>query len=55
VLIMDVDRAWYVPYWTTDTKLLEAMLPPAPAVHGRLAGETGGLVWIKPASLPRAH
>ena len=55
VLIMDVDREWYVPYWTTDTKLLEAMLRPAPAAHGRLAGETGGLVWIKPASLPPGH
>jgi hypothetical protein len=50
VLIMDVDREWYVPYWTADTKLLEAMLRPAPAEHGPLAGETGGLVWIKPAS-----
>ena len=50
VLIMDVDREWYVPYWATDTKLLEAMLRPAPAEHGPLAGETGGLVWIKPAS-----
>ena len=48
VLIMDVDREWYVPYWTSDTKLLEAMRRPAPAEHGRLAGETGGLVWIKP-------
>jgi hypothetical protein len=50
VLIMDVDREWYVPYWTTDTKLLEAMLRPAPDGVGPLAGETGGLVWIKPAS-----
>jgi Phytochelatin synthase len=50
VLIMDVDRDWYVPYWTSDTKFLEAMLRPAPAGHGRLAGETGGLVWIRPAS-----
>ena len=55
VLIMDVDREWYVPYWTSDSKLLEAMLRPAPAAHGRLAGETGGLVWIKPASLPPGH
>jgi Phytochelatin synthase len=55
VLIMDVDRAWYVPYWTTDSKLLEAMLRPAPAAHGRLAGETGGLVWIRPTSLPLGH
>ena len=26
VLIMDVDREWYVPYWSPDEKLLEAML-----------------------------
>ncbi len=50
VLIMDVDREWYVPYWTSDTTLLRAMLRPAPAEHGPLAGETGGLVWIRPAS-----
>ena len=50
VLIMDVDREWYVPYWTSDTELLKAMLRRAPAEHGRLAGQTGGLVWIKPAS-----
>jgi hypothetical protein len=24
------------------------MLRPAPAEHGPLAGETGGLIWIKP-------
>jgi hypothetical protein len=46
-LIMDVDREWYVPYWSPDAKLLDAMLRPAPAEHGPLAGETGGLVWIK--------
>jgi Phytochelatin synthase len=46
-LIMDVDREWYVPYWSSDEKLLAAMLRPAPAEHGPLAGETGGLVWIK--------
>jgi len=28
VLVMDVDRAWYVPYWASDVKLLEAMLKP---------------------------
>lgn len=28
VLIMDVDRLWYVPYWSSDLKLLEAMLKP---------------------------
>lgn len=47
VLILDVDRAWYVPYWASDAKLLEAMLRPAPADQGALAGATGGLVWIK--------
>jgi hypothetical protein len=44
VLIMDVDREWYIPYWTPDTKLLQAMLRPASAEHSPLAGETGGLV-----------
>ena len=48
VLILDVDREWYVPYWTADTRLLKAMRRPAPAQHGPLAGETGGLIWIKP-------
>lgn len=47
VLVMDVDREWYVPYWSPDAKLLEAMLKPAPAEHGPLAGETGGLIWLK--------
>jgi hypothetical protein len=47
VLIMDVDREWYIPYWTSDTRLLAAMLRPAPAEHGPLAGETGGLVWLR--------
>jgi phytochelatin synthase len=51
-LIMDVDREWYVPYWSPDDKLLDAMLRPAPAEHGPLAGETGGLVWIKPSHGP---
>ncbi len=46
-LVMDVDREWYVPYWSSDQKLLDAMLKPAPADQGPLAGETGGLVWIK--------
>jgi hypothetical protein len=43
VLIMDVDRQWYIPYWASDEKLLAAMLRPAPS-RGPLAGETGGLV-----------
>ena len=51
-LIMDVDREWYVPYWSPDDRLLDALLRPAPAEHGPLAGETGGLVWIKPSQAP---
>jgi hypothetical protein len=47
VLIMDVDREWYVPYWSPDERMLDAMLRPAPPEHGPLAGETGVLVWIK--------
>ncbi|MEQ1558086.1 MAG: phytochelatin synthase family protein [Methyloglobulus sp.] len=46
VLIMDVDREWYPPYWSPVEKLWEAMLRPAPADQGILAGQTGGLVWI---------
>jgi hypothetical protein len=46
VLILDVDRLWYAPYWTGDAKLLEAMLRSAPATQGALAGETGGIVRV---------
>jgi hypothetical protein len=52
VLVMDVDREWYVPYWSPDEKLMDALLKPAPAAHGPLVGETGGLVWIKLAAAP---
>ena len=34
VLIMDVDREWYIPFWTPDTKLLQAMLRPPPRMGG---------------------
>jgi hypothetical protein len=47
VLIMDVDRQWYVPYWTSDETLLEALLRPAPANQGSLAGQTGGVIWVR--------
>jgi hypothetical protein len=47
VLVMDVDRQWYVPYWSSDEKLLEAMLRPAPSNMGALAGQTGGLVRVR--------
>jgi hypothetical protein len=40
VLIMDVDRDWYVPYWTPATTLLVALV--RPAASGPLAGERGG-------------
>jgi Phytochelatin synthase len=55
VLIMDVDRLWYGPYWTSDERLLEAMLRPAPATHGALADETGGIIRVtvrRPAASP---
>jgi hypothetical protein len=44
---MDVDRQWYIPYWSSDEKLLAAMLRPAPANMGVLAGQTGGLVRVR--------
>ena len=47
VLVMDVDREWYAPYWSSDERLLAAMLRPAPADRGPLAGETGGLVRVR--------
>lgn len=47
VLLMDVDREWYVPYWTPVPTLMAAMLKPTGAQHGPLAGETGGLVVIR--------
>jgi hypothetical protein len=46
VLIMDVDRRWYVPYWSSDEKLLEAVRRPAPAKFVSLAGETGGFIRV---------
>jgi Phytochelatin synthase len=46
VLILDVDRKWYGPYWTPEEKLLEAMLRPAPGHFGSLAGETGGIIRV---------
>jgi len=48
VLVMDVDRSYYVPYWSPVSKLLESMLKPSPAKFGRLAGETGGIIWVRP-------
>jgi len=47
VLVMDVDRQWYVPYWSSDEKFLAAMLRPTPPRLGALAGETGGLIRIE--------
>jgi hypothetical protein len=46
VLIMDVDREDYVPYWTSTKTLLNALVKPAPADQGVLAGETGGYYLI---------
>jgi hypothetical protein len=52
VLILDVDRQWYVPYWSGDDKLLAALLRPAPAEHGELAGQTGSLIRVYRAPTP---
>ena len=42
VLVMDVDRKWYVPYWVSDEKLLAAL------VHRSAEDpERGGLVRVK--------
>ncbi len=46
VLIMDVDRAWYVPYWTSTGTLLAALVKPASEDFGPLAGGTGGYVLV---------
>ncbi len=48
VLMMDVDRDFYVPYWSPVRKLQEALIRPAPADQGALEGEVGGLVRIMP-------
>jgi hypothetical protein len=48
VLVMDVDRRYYVPYWSPVAKLLDSMVRPAPAKFGRLAGETGGMILVRP-------
>ncbi|WP_112808779.1 phytochelatin synthase family protein [Ensifer sp.] len=47
VLVMDIDREWYVPYWTSTETLYKAMQRPAPKDQGVLAGETGGWVHVK--------
>jgi hypothetical protein len=44
VLIMDVDRTWYVPYWTSTETLLAALVKPIAAEHVGLAGGTGGYI-----------
>jgi hypothetical protein len=50
VLMLDVDREWYVPYWSRDERLLAAMLRPAPVERGALAGQTGGLIRVRKAA-----
>lgn len=42
VLVMDPDRNWYVPYWTSDARLLDAMLKP-----DRADPEGSGLIRIR--------
>jgi hypothetical protein len=40
------------PYWSGDDKLLAALLRPAPAEHGVLAGQTGSLIRVYRARTP---
>jgi len=47
VLIIDVDRAFHSPYWTSTERLHAAMLKPAPLDQGRLAGDTGGYITVR--------
>lgn len=42
VLVMDVDRSWYVPYWSSDERLLHAMLKP-----DRADPEGSGLIRVR--------
>lgn len=42
VLVMDPDRSWYVPYWSSDIKLLDAMLKP-----DRADPEGSGLIRVR--------
>ena len=46
VLLFDVDREWYEPYWVPDVELLTAMAHPTAAFgHGgriRVARASGG-------------
>ena len=42
VLLMDVDRNWYVPYWTSTKTLLDSLVKPIAEEHVGLAGGTGG-------------
>ncbi|WP_434624210.1 phytochelatin synthase family protein [Azospirillum sp. B2RO_4] len=41
-LVMDPDRTWYVPYWTSDARLLDAMLKP-----DRADPEGSGLIRVR--------
>jgi hypothetical protein len=54
VLIMDVDRRYYVPYWSPVPKLLDGLLRPNPRVFAHLGGKTGGIIHVKPMELPQA-
>ena len=43
---MDVDRNWYVPYWTSTETLLAALVKPIARGQGVLAGGTGGYIVV---------
>lgn len=47
VLILDVDREWYVPYWTDTATLLAAMVKPVGDGFGPLTGDRGAYLLIR--------
>jgi hypothetical protein len=50
VLLMDVDRECWLPYWTSTETLLTALATPDPKEAGALANETGGCLLISAAA-----
>ncbi len=50
VLLMDVDRECWLPYWTSTEVLFDALVTPDPKESGVLANETGGCFLISTAA-----
>ncbi len=50
VLVMDVDRSWYEPYWVSDRTLLAGMAKPDDQAPGR--GLSRGYVHVRRSAAP---